>query len=123
MNTLTSQSLVSSYQHHWLCYQQGVKYLDNLFSYFNRVPLRKYQPQHDMLPSHVTGLAPPTGPTTKQTESFIQIRLVSLQSLQTLWFPIQGVIAVQMALKVWKEGILELLRQQLGVALLEEIRR
>ena len=35
--------MVSSYQHHWLNYQQGAKYLDNLFGYFNRVSLRKYK--------------------------------------------------------------------------------
>lgn len=33
--------MLSSYQKHWLSYQQGAKFLHNLFAYFNRVSLRK----------------------------------------------------------------------------------
>lgn len=36
-------ALLSTYQKHWLSYQQGAKYLDNLYGYFNRVSLRKYK--------------------------------------------------------------------------------
>ena len=36
--------MVQAYQKHWLAYRQGVRYLDNLFSYFNRVVLAKYRP-------------------------------------------------------------------------------
>ena len=36
--------MLQAYQKHWLAYRQGVRYLDNLFSYFNRVVLAKYRP-------------------------------------------------------------------------------
>ena len=36
-------SMLSSYQRHWLNYQLGAKFLNNLFGYFNRVSLKKYQ--------------------------------------------------------------------------------
>lgn len=119
-----SESLLSSYQHHWICYQQGTKYLDNLFSYFNRVTLRKYQPQHDVLTCHVMGLATPLGPSHKTADTPIQIRyvsvkLLSLPMINSCWW----VWSLQMALKVWKNKILEVLRQQLVATLLEEIRR
>lgn len=117
---LESQSLLSIYQHHWLRYQQGAKYLDNLFSYFNRVPLRKYQPQPDVLPCHVMGIATPPGPTPNSTDTPIQIRYVSC----VLCVICAGdVLTVQMALKVWKEGVLEPLHHHLVAGLLEEIRR
>ena len=35
--------MLASYQKHWLSYQQGAKFLHNLFSYFNRVSLKKYK--------------------------------------------------------------------------------
>lgn len=40
--------MLVGYQRHWLSYQQGAKYLNNLFSYFNRVPLKKYQPSESI---------------------------------------------------------------------------
>ena len=36
-------SMLSAYQRHWLNYQLGAKFLNNLFGYFNRVSLKKYQ--------------------------------------------------------------------------------
>ena len=44
LSCLDAHSMLKAYQRHWLNYQQGAKYLDNLFSYFNRVSLKKYQP-------------------------------------------------------------------------------
>ncbi|CAI8030244.1 Cullin-2 [Geodia barretti] len=38
-----SRGMLASYQKHWLSYQQGAKFLHNLFSYFNRVSLKKYK--------------------------------------------------------------------------------
>ena len=35
--------MLSAYQRHWLNYQLGAKFLNNLFGYFNRVSLKKYQ--------------------------------------------------------------------------------
>lgn len=103
LKVLVSQSLLWSYQDHWLRYQQGTKYLDNLFSYFNRVPLRKYQPRQDTLPCHVIGIPMPHGPTPKNDDTPIQIR--------------------HMGLRVWKKALLEPLHHHLVVALLEEIQR
>ena len=71
---------MSGYQHYWVRYQQGAKYLDNLFSYYNRVPLRKYQPHHDVMPCHVIGIATPLGSTPKNSDAPIQIRHVSVLS-------------------------------------------
>ena len=47
--------MVQAYQKHWLAYHQGVRYLDNLFSYFNRVVLAKHRPSSDpAIPSSQT---------------------------------------------------------------------
>lgn len=43
LNSLDLHTMLSSYHKHWLSYQQGAKFLHNLFAYFNRVSLRKYQ--------------------------------------------------------------------------------
>ena len=116
-----STLLVSGYQQHWLRYQQGAKYLDNLFSYYNRVPLRKYQPHQDVMPCHVIGIATSHGVTPKSADAPIQIRHVRMCAVMSILIVL--LLTWQMALKVWKDGLLEPLRQQLVAALLGEIRR
>ena len=55
--------MLASYQKHWLSYQQGAKFLHNLFSYFNRVSLKKYkmnEPDNSL--EAILGGQPPTLP-------------------------------------------------------------
>ena len=56
-----SHLLLLQYHQYWTHYSQGSRYLNNLFSYFNRVHLQKYRAP-DSLDYHVPGitLAPPT---------------------------------------------------------------
>ena len=40
--SLDLKSLLRRYHNYWMLYRQGAHYLDNLFSYFNRVSGRGY---------------------------------------------------------------------------------
>ena len=71
---LDPQSLLGGYQCHWLNYQQGAKYLDNLFSYFNRVSLRKYQPS-ESIDYAIPGIYTPQ-PTPLPQNTPVEIRNV-----------------------------------------------
>lgn len=96
---LEQGAMVQAYQKHWLAYRQGVRYLDNLFSYFNRVVLAKYRPS-------TTDPAIPS-PQTPQ-------RKLSVDS------PIE---ISQLALQTWKNLLLDKLINSLVQALLVEIRK
>ena len=80
------------YRKHWKRFQQGAKYLDNLFNYFNRVSLNKYHcmegvdyPVPGLPPSPLASHGPPD---TQQTTSPLEIRHVSRQ--QTVWCSMDG---------------------------------
>jgi len=98
---LDPQSLLSGYQCHWLNYQQGAKYLDNLFSYFNRVSLRKYQTS-ESIDYALPGIYNPQ-PTPLPQNTPVEIR--------------------NMALRVWKCVMVEKVRDSLLKAMLAEVRR
>jgi len=98
---LDPQSLLGGYQCHWLNYQQGAKYLDNLFSYFNRVSLRKYQTS-ESIDYALPGIYNPQ-PTPLPQNTPVEIR--------------------NMALRVWKCVMVEKVRDSLLKAMLAEVRR
>ena len=72
--------MLSGYQRYWLSYQQGAKYLDNLFSYFNRVSLKKYQPS-DAIDYVLPGIYAPQL-TSVAPDTPVEIRNVR----RYLWF-------------------------------------
>ena len=77
LSTLNSTPLLASYHKHWLSYQKGAKFLDNLFSYFNRVPLRKYRPSVDSVDYALPGLLSIPKVTHTYGDTPVEIRQVS----------------------------------------------
>ena len=76
LSTLTGSPLLTSYHKHWLSYQKGAKFLDNLFSYFNRVPLRKYRPSLDTVDYALPGLLSIPKVTHTYGDTPVEIRQV-----------------------------------------------
>lgn len=98
---LDSRSLLVRYHGYWTLYCQGAHYLDNLFSYFNRVHLNKYRPQ-DSLDYHVPGITlPPASPVDPNAP--VEIR--------------------NMALGVWHMKMIDKIHDRLLVSLLSEIKK
>ena len=78
LSALEQGPMLQAYQKHWLAYRQGVRYLDNLFSYFNRVVLAKYRPS-----ATDSALASSQAPQRKLSlESPVEISQVSAKRVE-----------------------------------------
>ncbi len=61
---LSGPPLLTAYHSHWLHYQKGAQFINNLFSYFNRVCLKKYALEVDVVDYPIPGLVPVAKVTT-----------------------------------------------------------
>ena len=77
--SLSGPPLLTAYHTHWLHYQKGAQFINNLFSYFNRVSLKKYSLEVDTVDYPIPGLLPITKVTPPDCP--VQIRQVSYSVL------------------------------------------